>query len=44
MRLDLRRRLRQLIESDAFGVAVHTYHGLARVYRYRSPIAIQPIF
>ena len=27
--LDVRRRLRQLIDSDAFGVAVHTYHGLA---------------
>ena len=27
--LEVRRRLRQLIDSDAFGVAVHTYHGLA---------------
>ena len=27
--LDVRRRLRQLIDSDAFGVVVHTYHGLA---------------
>ncbi|MSQ72634.1 MAG: RecQ family ATP-dependent DNA helicase [Betaproteobacteria bacterium] len=27
--LEVRRRLRELIDSDAFGVAVHTYHGLA---------------
>ncbi len=27
--IEVRRRLRQLIDSDAFGVAVHTYHGLA---------------
>ncbi|MDP2828595.1 MAG: RecQ family ATP-dependent DNA helicase [Sulfuricellaceae bacterium] len=27
--LAVRRRLRELIGSDAFGVAVHTYHGLA---------------
>ena len=27
--LEVRRRLRQLIDNDAFGVAVHTYHGLA---------------
>lgn len=26
---EVRRRLRQLIDNDAFGVAVHTYHGLA---------------
>lgn len=27
--MEVRRRLRQLIDNDAFGVAVHTYHGLA---------------
>jgi len=27
--VEVRRRLRQLIDNDAFGVAVHTYHGLA---------------
>jgi ATP-dependent DNA helicase RecQ len=27
--VEIRRRLRQLIDNDAFGVAVHTYHGLA---------------
>jgi ATP-dependent DNA helicase RecQ len=27
--MEVRRRLRELIDNDAFGVAVHTYHGLA---------------
>ena len=27
--VEVRRRLRQLVDSDAFGVSVHTYHGLA---------------
>jgi len=27
--VEVRRRLRELIDNDAFGVAVHTYHGLA---------------
>lgn len=27
--MEVRRRLRELIDRDAFGVAVHTYHGLA---------------